>query len=162
MASAAVKWRVGFSVRGLSAKRARAEIERVRASCGGRLTPEDVVEAARARSSPLHAAFCWDDTEAARLYRLVQARNVIGAIVVVHRDEGPVREYVRLPKVREYAPTVEAMKDPKHAEGILDRALAELDGMLVRYRSYRALAGLLDDVRLVVTKHRRRAKRPAD
>lgn len=147
-----VKWRDGFSVRGLSAKRAREEIERIRAKKGGSVQPEDVVDAARSKSSPLHAAFCWDDTKAARLYRLAQARNVLSAIIVVHKDEGPARQYVHHDK--HYIPTVEALETPGTREDVLERALAELESMIARYRSYRRLAGLMDDVKVVIKKHR--------
>lgn len=47
-----------------------------------RLTPTDVVEDAADDRSPLHALFEWDDGEAARQYRLDQARNVIRTIEV--------------------------------------------------------------------------------
>jgi hypothetical protein len=147
-----VKWREGFSVRGLSAKRAREEIERIRARKGGSVQPEDVVAAARAKASPLHAAFCWDDTKAARLYRLTQARNVLSAIIVVHKDEGPARQYVHHDK--HYIPTVEALETPGTREDVLERALSELESMVARYRAYRRLAGLMDDVKLVVKKYR--------
>lgn len=147
-----VKWRDGFSVRGLSAKRAREEIERIRVKNGGSVQPEDVVDAARSKSSPLHAAFCWDDTKAARLYRLTQARNVLSAIIVIHKDEGPARQYVHHDK--HYIPTMEALETPGTREDILERALTELEAMVARYRSYRRLAGLMDDVKFVVKKHR--------
>lgn len=44
---------------------------------GGLLRPADVVEEARDENSPLHSSFIWDDTEAARLYRLDQAQRLI-------------------------------------------------------------------------------------
>ena len=44
---------------------------------GGLLRPQAVVDAARPESSPLHGAFCWDDTEAADKYRILQAQQLI-------------------------------------------------------------------------------------
>lgn len=44
---------------------------------GGLLRPQAVVDAARQESSPLHGAFCWDNTEAANKYRLLQAQQII-------------------------------------------------------------------------------------
>lgn len=52
----------------------------------GLLRPQDVVDAARPEDSPLHGAFCWDDTEAARLYRLEQAQRLIRSFRIVHED----------------------------------------------------------------------------
>lgn len=43
----------------------------------GRLTPDAVVEDAMDPESPLHDKLEWDDTEAARQYRLEQARALI-------------------------------------------------------------------------------------
>ncbi len=50
---------------------------------GGKLRPQAVVDAARDEDSPLHNAFCWDDTEAARLYRLDQAQRLIRRFKIV-------------------------------------------------------------------------------
>lgn len=54
---------------------------------GGRLTPEQVVEDARAEDSPLHSHFTWDDAEAAQKYRLNEARALIRIRVEVRMDE---------------------------------------------------------------------------
>ncbi len=55
---------------------------------GGLLQPQAVVDAARRESSPLHGAFCWDDTEAARRYRLIQAQSLIRSFRVEIEDNG--------------------------------------------------------------------------
>jgi hypothetical protein len=46
-------------------------------------TPCMVVEAAKDETSPLHSYFCWDDTEAAKRYRLDQARHLIASIEII-------------------------------------------------------------------------------
>ena len=53
--------------------------------------PEDIVEAARSKKSPIHQMFEWRDDHAAELYRQVQARHFIGAlqIVRVQFSDGP-------------------------------------------------------------------------
>lgn len=48
---------------------------------GGKLIAAEVVEVARDPSHALHGYFDWDDTEAARKWRLVQARKLIRYIV---------------------------------------------------------------------------------
>lgn len=48
----------------------------------GTFVPQDVVDAAAPPRSPLHAFFEWDDTEAAREYRLHQARVLVRAVEV--------------------------------------------------------------------------------
>lgn len=59
----------------------RVELERLAERSGGELRPDAVVDAARDAASPLHGSFNWDDTEAAHLYRLHQARHLITAVV---------------------------------------------------------------------------------
>lgn len=59
-----------------------------------RLTPSIVVTVAADPTHPLHERFVWDDSEAARRYRLVQASGLIRSVsVVVERqdDKPPVR-----------------------------------------------------------------------
>ena len=55
---------------------------------GGLLRPQAVVDAARPEDSPLHGAFCWDDTEAARLYRLDQAQRLIRSFKIEIESDG--------------------------------------------------------------------------
>lgn len=55
---------------------------------GGLLRPQAVVDAARPEDSPLHGAFCWDDTEAARLYRLDQAQRLIRRFTIEIESDG--------------------------------------------------------------------------
>jgi hypothetical protein len=49
---------------------------------GGRLIPESVEEAARPKNHPLHPFFEWDDSIAARAYRVDQARHLIRLVRV--------------------------------------------------------------------------------
>jgi hypothetical protein len=65
----------------------------------GALTPELVVDAASAPTHPLHPRFEWDDTEAARQYRLVQAGRIIRSVRVevepaAGRDPVQVRAFL--------------------------------------------------------------------
>jgi hypothetical protein len=47
-----------------------------------RLTPEDVLEVASDKASPLHPFFEWEDGEAARQYRLAQAAGLIRSVKI--------------------------------------------------------------------------------
>lgn len=49
---------------------------------GGLLRPERLVERASNKKHPLHDFFCWDDTRAAHLYRVDQARELIRRVEV--------------------------------------------------------------------------------
>lgn len=57
------------------------ELESIRDRHGD-LTPEIVVNEAADPEHPLHGKFLWDDTEAARLYRNVQAQMLIRKVMV--------------------------------------------------------------------------------
>ena len=46
----------------------------------GKLTPEQVVNAAADEASALHACFTWDDSEAAAKWRLDEAREIIRSV----------------------------------------------------------------------------------
>jgi hypothetical protein len=57
----------------------RSQLEQVRKDYG-RLTPRNVVDAARDPANPLHRRFEWDDSVAAERYRLAQARQLIQTV----------------------------------------------------------------------------------
>lgn len=54
----------------------------------GTLTPDSIVNFASNPQSVLHSLFEWDDTEAAKMYRLQQARTIINNIQVVVISSG--------------------------------------------------------------------------
>lgn len=69
------------------AKRVAEALASLASARDGRLTPGDVVEAARPAESPLHDQFEWDDTAAAERYRLEQARALIRSVRVLVRTD---------------------------------------------------------------------------
>jgi len=58
---------------------------------GGVLTPDQALAAAARTNSPLHGHFTWDDTEAARAWRLHQARQLIAEARAVRREADIMR-----------------------------------------------------------------------
>jgi hypothetical protein len=67
-------------------------------SRSGKLTPLQVLEAARPEESPLHDFFEWDDSAAAEAYRIDQARELIRRVrIEVTYEETTIRtvQYVR-------------------------------------------------------------------
>jgi hypothetical protein len=80
-------------------KEAIAEIKAIE-DRQGRLTPEQIVEAAQNTSSALHGCFCWDDSEAAHKYRIEQARELLKRVKIeieYHETTIRVVGYVRDP-----------------------------------------------------------------
>ena len=125
-----------------------AELERVRISNGGFLTPEAVVNSARDENSPLHPFFDWDDTEAARKWRIVQARRLIRLSVTIIKPEvEPVRAFVSLPRdrgVNGYRSTVQVLSDEDLREQLLECALRELQAFRRKYAMLSALKELFE------------------
>lgn len=128
------------------------ELERLKQANGGKLFPSDVVEAAHSETSPLHAFFEWDDSDAARKYRLAQARSVLKVTVISkvgsRQLAEPVSQFVNVSKrdisedgrpggvVRYYESTPVAMADPDLHDQVIQKALREIDSWQKRYRAY--------------------------
>lgn len=90
------KFRSGCRVpAGVKPDTVAAELERIRRANGG-VKPEDVIEAASDGNSPIHNVFDWDDSTAAHEYRLIQARQLIRAVVVIYPDTTPRKMYVHV------------------------------------------------------------------
>lgn len=69
----------------------------------GKLTAELVVAEAQRPGSVLASRFTWDDAEAAREFRLAQARQIIRSVKVTVEDRR-VRAYVFVKSEKSYAP----------------------------------------------------------
>lgn len=139
-------FRPGHSIKNVNAQDVGDELERLRAEKGV-LTPADVLEAASDKDSPMHNAFEWDDTEAARRFRLQQARKLIVSIRVINspvQARVPAYVSVRDPeKGRSYVPTVEALTN----EDIKARVLMEIsqfvESMQRRYAHFQEAADVI-------------------
>lgn len=151
----------GYRLKGVPASVAGAFLEELRKAKGGSLIPQDIVEAARPKASPIHRAFEWNDSEAAEQYRLEQARYLIQAIVVKivgYEDKKPVRAFVSLIQndERSYTSTVHAMSDADLRKQVLDTALAEIESWRDRYRAYREFAIIFTAIKRTKKKEARR------
>jgi hypothetical protein len=92
-----VKFAEGYRApAGLDAKTALDALTQIESTTG--LTPENVVDASRAKDAPLHNCFEWDNEAAAEKYRLKQAGTLIRAVKVIIEDAEPIeyRPFVRV------------------------------------------------------------------
>jgi len=116
------------------------------------ITPEEVLEDAKKKSSPLHDFFDWDDMSAASAYRIDQARYLLRSIeiVIVQEDssEVEVRAFhnVTIVPVKDkeekkqvYVGVERAMKEEKLRKQVVDRALRELAVWEKKYKVYSEL-----------------------
>jgi len=98
----------------------------------GEITPLDVVNSARSKSSILNKYFDWDDTEAAKQWRLQQARNIMNHIIeVIVIDDGKntevkVKAYYSINAVNNktaYVPLAVMLSNKDYKKEVLLKAL---------------------------------------
>jgi len=114
----------------------------------GVLKSEDVVEFARNKKTTLHGQFVWDDTEAARLYRLYTARQVIlASVTILEREDKKytVRAFVSLSPDRQeegggYRSITTVLGDSEMKGQMLKDALGELATIRRKYNSLSQLS----------------------
>jgi hypothetical protein len=114
----------------------------------GILRAEDVVEYAKNKKTALHSQFVWEDTEAARLYRLYTARQVIKAsVTIIERDnkEYTVRAFVSLTTDRTqegggYRSITTVLSDADMKKRMVSDALGELVTIRRKYKELSELS----------------------
>jgi len=116
----------------------------------GIITPSSVVEAARDQTSPLHAHFTWDDTEAAEAYREWQARGLLKRVTVkIEGKELPAFHNVVIQitgdgERRGYVSTSIVLKDKGMTKQIIQQAIDELIFWEKKYADLKELSGVVD------------------
>ena len=111
------------------------------------LTPEEILEKAKDPDSELHKCFEWDDSKAAHLYRLQQARTIVQNLVFVpeKKNEPPVRVFYNLTfEKAEYHPTKLILKKPDEYEALLQKALGELRAFQAKYQMISELQSIFE------------------
>ena len=78
----------------------------------GSITAAIVLVAAKAKSSPLHPYFLWDNTAAAEKFREIQAQQLIRSIKVTYEPSEDVSTHIR---VREFVCVTPDSEDPETA-----------------------------------------------
>lgn len=121
------------------------ELEKIRKQNDGILTPSDILNSAKYKTSPLHDFFCWDDNKAAEKYRLIQARQLISATVtIVGKNRVPVRAYVSLKKDRKgfnhetlgtcsYRSLKDVLSNNNSRQQLLKDALSDFESLKNKY-----------------------------
>jgi len=127
---------------------------------GKGVTPQEVVDAARKKRSPLHEMFEWDDDEASRKWRVQQARHLIGHIEIIidlpNGKQSPIRAFhsvpvrVRVPSAaeseeytteRKYVRIEYIDRNAEMRDDVIDKAKRELASWRRRYAMYREVLG---------------------
>lgn len=140
------KWREGFSglFRGADAQKVADEISAI----GEAPTAADIVDAARNEDSELHKCFEWDDSRAAELWRLKQARDVVHHLVYVEEKIPVDRPEIRIRYMdnteRGYKEAKKIVRNEDSYKALLAQAYSELRAFKARYSMLSELAEILD------------------
>ena len=130
---------------------------------GESLNAEDVVAEAKDKNSPFHNWFEWDDTKAARQYRLKQARDLIGSVELVRINdpsadkEGRISGFVHITRnvvdadgnksvKRTYVPTVKAMEDEEQRKIMLNQAMSDFENLERKYVALSEFASIFERI----------------
>ena len=141
----------------------REELERIRKQNGGLLRPEDVLQAAKPKSSPLHGRFDWNDGTAAHNWRLEQARHIIRVFVqVIDTGKGSAesRVFVALSSDMPgggYRILTDVLGDDALRRTLLQDAYADMRRFTQKYSSLKELADVFDAMNKA--KHTRTTKK---
>lgn len=146
-------FRQGRTIKNVDPQQAGRELERLREAHGS-LTADIVLEAATDPESPLHNAFEWDDSAAAKQHRLNQARRLIVSLRVLNSPTAkPTVAFVsvRTPdKGRTYMPTIEVMGDEELRYRVLSEIRQFIEGIEKRYAHFQEVGDLLSRVKSAV------------
>ena len=141
---------------------AQAEMKLLMSRHGKLVPAEAVVDFARDDSTALHAYFEWDDTEAARKYRIEQARRVIRLTIgVIVEDRPPTRLLVSLTTDRTagggYRSVRDVLADDRLREQMLQDALSEFKLFRVKYDGLYELQKLWDAADVIESESSRKS-----
>ena len=151
------EWKPGAHFSGDPNKAGQA-LEELRQKKGGWFTAEDVIQFAKSRKSPIHEYFTWDDTEAAKQYRLHEARKLTHSIVVYteHAKEETIRGFVHLQRIddggeKAYT-SIEAVKESAELqEQLLESAMRDLRIFRHKYAVIKQeFAGLFEEIDKII------------
>ena len=128
----------------------------------GKLTPFEVVDAARSRKSALHRYFQWDNDKAADEYRKEQARYLIACVVTVQTGEDevqPVRSFVSIN--HSYEPVEVVMSSTvmrQQAIQDVQAAIRSLKEKLSAFEEFSDVLAALEKVEQMASRHLKRRK----
>ena len=123
----------------------------------GVITPDIVLKEAKKKSSPLHIYFEWDDTEAGKRYRIIQAGNLIRSVRVTYDKNEEVsfkvRAFVNVVPIEEneegtkiYIPIHEALNTPSYREQLLADAKIDADSFVKKYKVLNEVKDIIDAI----------------
>lgn len=154
-------------------------LERIYHQNHQQLTPQMVVKEASAKRHPLHDYFEWNDSKAAKKWRIEQARQLIKCVHVATTDSEnkkmEVRAFVNIKRDKNddltknpfinhnsyYVSIKDAMSDDVLRQYTVDIALAELQKWMNKYKTVKELADFFELAESHIYKFKKRKMRKA-
>lgn len=133
-------------------------LEEIAGKNQGHITPEAIVESAKDRKGVLHRHFEWDDSVAAKKYRLDQARSIVQSIhVEADTESGYSRAFL---SIREkdgtaYRTITEVLQSADLQSKVLAAAERDLLAFESRYRSLEDVCNLIRAAREQIAARRK-------
>lgn len=119
------------------------EIERRDGTCSA----QALVDEAASAASPLHNLFEWDDTAAAKQWRVEQARLAIRSIrFVVRREEVKNQHVMFVSTGSGYSNVIRVVSDEKLRQKMLDDAIKALNSWRERYGHLQELEAVVQAI----------------
>ena len=144
------RWKAGFRAK-VDAEDAAAILRDIEQR-DGTVHPIAVVEAARAKRSPIHDQFEWDDTRAAHEHRLEQARVMVRCLVYVEiieekeKSREPAFVHIKTNDDRSYMSTCIAMSNADLREQVVNEALRGLEAWRRKWQHLSELAHIFSAI----------------
>jgi hypothetical protein len=141
--------------RKMSAMKIRAKALKELENRFGRITAEKLLEAARAKTHPLHGDFEWDDKKAAYKYRLDQARDIIASVRIFNETlKVSTVGYVRDPEAASgdqgYVSVSKLRTETEAAEEALRSEVLRVEAILERAREIAVALGLVRELEIAL------------
>ena len=130
----------------------KADAQKIAEEIGfGEFTPMEVLEKAKDETTELHKCFEWNDSIAAEKYRLEQAKNIIRMLVYEKetKEQAVVRYYAKTETKHVYKPTKQFLVQEDEYQGLLRRALAELESFKNKYHTLTELEGIFEAMEMI-------------
>ena len=130
----------------------KADAQKVAEEIGfGKFTPMEVLEKAKDETTELHKCFEWNDSIAAEKYRLEQAKNIIRMLVYEKetKEQAVVRYYAKTETKHVYQPTKQFLVQEDEYQGLLRRALAELEAFKNKYHTLTELENIFEAMEII-------------
>lgn len=117
-------------------------------SAQGNLTAAGIVEISEPEDAPLHKCFEWDDSKAAREYRLEQGRSLIRCIMIQSEPEqAPVRAYFNIEQASPiYKPITLILSSQDDTQKLFQTAMRELQAFRCKYSQLQQFAKVFDAI----------------